>query len=34
MNEHMGWYKKTLFGEWKGESAEGLPNKKNPSAKL
>jgi len=34
MNEQMGWYKRTFNGEWSGASAEGLPNKKNPSAKL
>jgi hypothetical protein len=30
----MGWKKAQLDGEWRGITAEGLPSRSNPSAKL
>ena len=34
LNENMGWKRASLNGEWKGSTAEGLPSRSNPSAKL
>ena len=34
LSENMGWKKANIPGEWKGPSAEGLPSRANPSARL
>ena len=34
LSESKGWAKRTIDGEWKGPTAEGLPTRANPSAKI
>ena len=34
LNPIEGWVEKRMKGEWRGESAEGLPTRGNPKAKL